>query len=97
MCKIMSSAKYLQCYLQTISPPHKSLPEAPTPAWMVVTVLGGATTIAPVLMASISLDLKVSIEGAHAIFTGRMLHIRIERGTKEYRYGSCRPIIDWYE
>ena len=62
-----------------------------------MTVLGGATTIAPVLMASISLDLKVSIEGAHAIFTGRMLHIRIERGTKEYRYGSCRARMDWYE
>ena len=27
--------------------------------------------------ASVSLDLKVSIEGAHAIVTGRMLHIRI--------------------
>ena len=26
-------------------------------------------------VASISLDLKVSIEGAHVIFTGKMLHI----------------------
>ena len=51
---------------------------------MVVTVLGGATTIAPVRMASISLDLIVSVEGAHAMFTGKMLHTRIVRGTKEY-------------
>ena len=62
-----------------------------------MTILGVATPIAPVLMASISLDLKVSIEGAHAIFTGRMLHIRIVRGTKEYRYGSCRALMDCYE
>ena len=55
------------------------------PAWMVVSVLGGATTIAPALMASISLDFF--IEGAHDIFTGKMLHIRIVRGTKEYRMG----------
>ena len=71
MCKIMSSAKYLQCYLQKKKkfPPYiptrslkqrpsqnarRGCPLAPTPAWMVVTVLGGATTIAPVLMASIS-------------------------------------------
>ena len=54
---------------------------------MVVTVLGGATTIAPLRMASISLDLNVSVEGAHAMSTGKMLHIRIVRGTKEYRYG----------
>ena len=40
-------------------------------------------TIAPVRMASISLDLNVSVEGAHALFTGKMLHIRIVRGTKE--------------
>ena len=50
---------------------------------MVVTVLGGATTIAPVRMASISLDLNVSVEGAHAMSTGKMLQIRIVRGTKE--------------
>ena len=117
MCKIMSSAKYLQCYLQTCFFPTRILkttpvseclqrpcqnacmgcPLAPTPAWVVVTVIGGATTIAPVVMASISLGLKVSIEGAHAILTGKMLHIRIVRGTKEYRYGSCRALIDWYE
>ena len=48
---------------------------------MVVTVLGSATTIAPVRMASISLDLNVSVEGAHAMSTGKMLHIRIVRGT----------------
>ena len=42
-----------------------------------MTVLGGATTIAPVRMASISLDLNVSVEGAHAMSTGKMLHIRI--------------------
>ena len=48
-----------------------------------MTVLGGATTIAPVRMASISLDLNVSVEGAHAMSTGIMLHIRIVRGTKE--------------
>ena len=42
-------------------------------------VLGGATTIAPVRMASISLDLNVSVEGAHAMSTGKMLHIRIVR------------------
>ena len=58
-------------------------PLAPTPAWMVVTVLGGATTIAPVRMASISLDLNVSVEGAHAMSTGKMFHIRIVQGTKE--------------
>ena len=56
---------------------------APMPAWMVVTVLGSATTIAPVRMASISLDLNVSVEGAHAMSTGKMLHIRIVRGTEE--------------
>ena len=61
--------------------------------WMVVTVPGGATTIAPVRMASISLDLNVSV----AMSTGKMLHIRIVRGTKEYRYGSCRALMDWYE
>ena len=61
----------------------RGCPLAPTPAWMVVTVLGGATTIAPVRMASISLDLNVSVEGAHAMSTGKMLHIRIVRGTKE--------------
>ena len=49
-----------------------------------MTVLGGATTIAPVRMASISLDLNVSVEGAHAMFTGKMLHTRTVRGTKEY-------------
>ena len=47
--------------------------------------------------ASISLDLNVSVEGAHAMSTGKMLHIRIVRGTKEYRYGSCRALMDWYE
>ena len=36
----------------------RGCPLAPTPEWMVVTVLGGATTIAPVRMASISLALK---------------------------------------
>ena len=61
----------------------RGCPLAPTPAWMVVTVLGGATTIAPVRMASISLDLNVSVEGAHAASTDKMLHIRIVRGTKE--------------
>ena len=61
----------------------RGCPLAPTPAWMVVTVLGGATTIAPVRMASISLDLNVSVEGGHAMSTGKMLHIRIVRGTKE--------------
>ena len=75
----------------------RGCPLAPTPAWMVVTVLGGATTIAPVRMASISLDLNVSVEGAHAMSTGKMLHIPIVRGTKEYRYGSCRALMDWYE
>ena len=50
---------------------------------MVVTVIGGATIIAPVRMTSISL-FNVSVEGAHAMFTGKMLHIRIVRGTKEY-------------
>ena len=75
----------------------RGCPLAPTPAWMVVTVLGGATTIAPVRMASISLDLNVSVEGAHAMSTGKMLHIRIVRGTKEYRYGSCTALMDWYE
>ena len=62
-----------------------------------MTVLGGATTLAPVRMASISLDLNVSVEGAHAMFNGKMLHTRIEQGTKEYRYGSCRALMDWYE
>ena len=37
--------------------------------------------MAPVLMASITLDLKVSIEGAHAKFTSKILHIRIVGGT----------------
>ena len=35
-----------------------------------------------------------SVEGAHAMFTGKMLHTRIVRGTKEYRYGSCRALMD---
>ena len=54
---------------------------------MVVTVLGGATTIAPLRMASISLDLNVSVEGAHAMSTGKMLHIRIVRCTR-YKRGT---------
>ena len=62
-----------------------------------MTVLGGATTIAPVRMASISLDLNVSVEGAHAMFTGKMLHIRIVRDTKEYRHGSCRALMSIYD
>ena len=61
---------------------YRGCPLAPTPAWMVVTVLGGATTIASVRMASISLNLNVSVKGAHAMFTGKKLHIRIVRGTK---------------
>ena len=65
--------------------------------WWYVMVLGGATTIAPVRMASISLHLNVSVEGAHAMFTGKMLRIRIVRAAKEYRYGSCRALMDWYE
>ena len=97
MAPLDSSAKYLQCYLHFFSflIPTRSLkqrpsqnacrgcPFAPMPAWMVVTVLGGATTIiAPVLMASISLDLKVSIEGAHAIFTAPYPNsTRYKRGT----------------
>ena len=66
-------------YLFILIPPHglpsqnacTGCPLAPTPALMVVTVLGGATTIAPVRMASIGLDLNVSVEGAHAMFTGK--------------------------
>ena len=30
-----------------------------------------------------SFTLNVSVEGAHAMSTGKMLHIRIVRGTKE--------------
>ena len=36
--------------------------------------------------ASVNGVYNVSVEGAHAMFTGKMLHIRIVRGTKEYRY-----------
>ena len=74
-----------------------SCPLAHTPAWMVVTVLGGATKIGPVRMASISLDLNVSVVGAHVIFTGKGIHIRIVRGTKEYIYGTYSALMDWYE
>ena len=52
-----------------------------------MTVLGGATTIAPVRMASISLDLNVSVEGAHAMFTGKMLH-----KSEEYELGVCNQV-----
>ena len=63
-----------------------------------MTVRGGATIIAPELMASISLDLNVSIEGAHAILTGNMLHIypnnyEIQKSTIIYDMG----LMDWYE
>ena len=97
LCHVIATAKkaYVHFYLQLLFffffliPPQgrpsqntcRGCPLAPTHAWMVVTVLGGATTIAPVGMASISLDLNVSVEGAHVMFTGKMLHIRIVRGT----------------
>ena len=96
MCNVIATAKkayvkYIYIYIFFLIPSQgrpsqnacRGFPLAPTPAWMVVTVLGGATTIAPVRMASISLDLNVSVEGAHAMSTGKMLHIRIVRGTKE--------------
>ena len=91
MCNVIATVKkaYVQFFFLNPSQGRPSqnacrgCPLAPTPAWMVVTVLGGATTIAPVRMASISLDLNVSVEGAHAMSTGKMLHIRIVRGTKE--------------
>ena len=63
----------------------RGCPLAPTPAWIVVTVLGGATTIAPVLMASISLDLQVSIEGAHAILTGKVYPNSTRNKSQEFR------------
>ena len=59
-----------------------------------MTILGGATTIAPIRMASISLDLNVSVEGAHAMSTGKMLHIRIVRGTKEVQIWTGMSIYD---
>ena len=94
LCHVIETAKKSLCkFLLTffLIPPQghssqnacRGCPLAPTPAWMVVTVLGSATTRAPVRMASISLDLNVSVEGAHAMSTGKMLHIRIVRGTKE--------------
>ena len=107
LCHVIATAKtsYVQLYVQFfLIPPQgrpsqnacRGCPLAPTPSWMVVTVLGGSTTLAPVRMASINLDLNFFFEGTHAMFTGKMLHIRIVRGTKEYRYGSCRALMDWY-
>ena len=64
---------------------------------MVVTVLGGATAIAPVRMASISLDLNVFVEGAHAMSTGKMLHIRIVRGTNMGHVGLLWTGMSMYD
>ena len=46
------------------------------------------------VLNQISLDLKVSIGGEHVmgLLTGKMLHIRIVRGTKDMGH-----LIDWHD
>ena len=52
---------------------------------------GGETTL---LMSSISLDLNISIEGAHVIFTGKMLRDPNSMGYKGVKIWTGMSIYD---